>query len=199
MSLRNILFATSVALLALVIGIWTNHNHRTPASESLINSNHQYGLFVLAPGIHPVVECVKQSHYMTVNGVITVIYFPLSIVAIHGLDGHPTESWTAANGKLWLRDFLPDKIPHARIMSYGYDAYTRNRRQLSDQTVYDHAEALVAALASMREETNVRHYNSHMMFDPSHSHADTTTAYRFCRTQSRWNCIEICRLHRRHR
>jgi hypothetical protein len=91
------------------------------------------------------------------------MYVPFSIVAIHGLDGHPTESWTA-NGKLWLRDFLPDKIPHARIMSYGYDAYTRNRQQLSDQTIYDHAEALVAALAARREETNVRHDNSHRYY-----------------------------------
>ena len=65
-------------------------------------------------------------------------------------------------------------------MSYGYDAYTRNRQQLSDQTIYDHAEALVAALASMREETNVRHYNSHLMSHPSHGYADTTTAYHFC-------------------
>jgi hypothetical protein len=111
---------------------------------------------------------------------MSFVYFPFSIVAIHGLDGHPTESWTAANGKLWLRDFLPDKIPHARIMSYGYDAYTRNRQQLSDQTLYDHAEALVAALASRREGTNVRHDNSHFILHLSHSHADATTAYHFC-------------------
>jgi len=78
-----------------------------------------------------------------------------SIVAIHGLDGHCKNSWTAANGKLWLKDFLPDRIPRARIMSYGYNASTTNRRQLSDQTIYDHAEALIVALASKRQETDV--------------------------------------------
>lgn len=40
------------------------------------------------------------------------------------------------------------KIPHARIMSYGYDAYTRKREQLSIMTIYDQAETLVTALAS---------------------------------------------------
>jgi hypothetical protein len=55
-------------------------------------------------------------------------------------------------------------------MSYGYDAYTHNREQLSDMTIYDHAEALVAALAVERQKTDVRHItNSHSMlyFPPS--------------------------------
>ncbi|KAF8220337.1 hypothetical protein L208DRAFT_1334395, partial [Tricholoma matsutake] len=47
----------------------------------------------------------------------------VSIVAIHGLDGHPMKSWTAANDVLWLRDLLPEKIPHAHILTYGCDAY----------------------------------------------------------------------------
>jgi hypothetical protein len=68
----------------------------------------------------------------------------------------------AANGKLWLKDFLPDKIPNARIMSYGYNAYTANGRQLSDQTIHDHAEALIVALASKRQETDVSHFSSLM-------------------------------------
>ncbi|KAF8530221.1 hypothetical protein BU17DRAFT_59986 [Hysterangium stoloniferum] len=48
----------------------------------------------------------------------------IDIVAIHGLDGDREKSWTADNEKLWLRDFLPQAIPAARILSYGYDAYT---------------------------------------------------------------------------
>ncbi|KAF8066996.1 hypothetical protein FPV67DRAFT_1416824 [Lyophyllum atratum] len=78
---------------------------------------------------------------------------PVSIVAIHGLDGHFNHSWTSTNGKMWLQDFLPAKVPHARIMSYGYDAYTRNRKQLSTMTIYDHAETLVTTLASERKKT----------------------------------------------
>lgn len=51
-----------------------------------------------------------------------------SIVAVHGLNprnkvDHATATWTALRSKkLWLRDFLPNRIPKARIMIFGYDA-----------------------------------------------------------------------------
>ncbi|KAF8240995.1 hypothetical protein L208DRAFT_1087908, partial [Tricholoma matsutake] len=61
-----------------------------------------FGINVLVSGVDPIVD----------------------IVAIHGLDGHPMKSWTAANDMLWLHDLLPEKIPHACILTYGYDAYT---------------------------------------------------------------------------
>jgi len=79
-----------------------------------------------------------------------------SIVAIHGLDGHRTESWTAGNNILWLRDLLPDKVPTARILTYGYDANTRGKAQLTNQTILDHAETLVTKLVLFRKETSVR-------------------------------------------
>src|SRR5882757_288470 len=79
-----------------------------------------------------------------------------SIVAIHGLDGHREDSWTV-NGVLWLRDLLPEKVPRARILTYGYDAYTRGRDQLAEETIYDLAKGLVSALATERRVTNVSH------------------------------------------
>lgn len=122
-----------------------------------------------------------------------LITFPISIVAIHGLDGHCNNSWTAANGKLWLKDFLPDKIPNARIVSYGYNAYTANQRQLSDQTIYDHAEGLIVALASKRRETNASHLHGH--YPSTNNHVDAgTTSYNLCGSQSWRNCPEICEL-----
>ncbi|KAJ4126962.1 hypothetical protein NW768_008583 [Fusarium equiseti] len=54
----------------------------------------------------------------------------VDIVAVHGLGGDAYSTWTASNGKLWLRDFLPDELQNAtsngpkkaRIMTFGYDA-----------------------------------------------------------------------------
>lgn len=45
----------------------------------------------------------------------------LSIVAIHGLGGHPYKTWTQKD-KLWLRDFVPQTVPEARILTYGYNS-----------------------------------------------------------------------------
>ncbi|APA12135.1 predicted protein [Sclerotinia sclerotiorum 1980 UF-70] len=50
----------------------------------------------------------------------------IDIIAIHGQNGHPTESWTnRGNGILWLRDLLPGVLEtnpgvKVRILSYGY-------------------------------------------------------------------------------
>jgi hypothetical protein len=79
-----------------------------------------------------------------------------SIVAIHGLDGHCKNSWTADNGVLWLRDLLPDQIPSARILTYGYDADTRGKDILSSLTLHSHAETFVAKLTLFRKTTSVR-------------------------------------------
>jgi len=52
----------------------------------------------------------------------------VSIVAVHGLNPKNTEShaektWTSEKtNKLWLRDFLPTKIPSARIFIFGYNS-----------------------------------------------------------------------------
>ena len=49
-----------------------------------------------------------------------------SIVAVHGLNptntvSHAEAAWIAED-KLWLRDFLPQKLPNARILLFGYNA-----------------------------------------------------------------------------
>ncbi|KAF8519772.1 hypothetical protein BU17DRAFT_47482, partial [Hysterangium stoloniferum] len=87
-----------------------------------------FGIKELSPGISPLVD----------------------IVAIHGLDGHREASWTADNGSLWLRDFLPRGVPSARILTYGYDAYTESAAASSTQTLDGHAESFLARLASFR-------------------------------------------------
>lgn len=47
-----------------------------------------------------------------------------SIIAIHGLNGHAFDTWEHRNNSgerfMWLRDGLPERIPGARILIYGY-------------------------------------------------------------------------------
>ncbi|KAF8499908.1 hypothetical protein BU17DRAFT_59133, partial [Hysterangium stoloniferum] len=76
------------------------------------------------------------------------------IVAIHGLDGHREASWTANNGKLWLRDFLPQDVQSARILTYGYDAYTQSTATSSTQTLDSYAESFLARLAAFRARSD---------------------------------------------
>ncbi|KAF8505291.1 hypothetical protein BU17DRAFT_57968, partial [Hysterangium stoloniferum] len=73
-----------------------------------------------------------------------------SIIAIHGLDGHPEDSWTAENGILWLKDLLPPRLPHARIVTYGYDASTGNQSNKIQETLYGHAANFITRLALFR-------------------------------------------------
>jgi len=75
------------------------------------------------------------------------------IVAIHGLNGDREETWTADNGRLWLRDFLPQDIAVARILTYGYDAYVYGRKRLSEPMLNGHARDFVAKLAFYRKVT----------------------------------------------
>jgi hypothetical protein len=78
-----------------------------------------------------------------------------SIVAVHGLNGHREKTWTTEGGVNWLRVLLPEEIPHARILSWGYDANTHNTSHVTAQYLYDHATSLVSDLSLERRLTNV--------------------------------------------
>lgn len=45
----------------------------------------------------------------------------LDIIAVHGMNGDAYDTWTHKNGTLWLRDFLPEDFPGARVYSFGYN------------------------------------------------------------------------------
>ncbi|KAF8529510.1 hypothetical protein BU17DRAFT_60307 [Hysterangium stoloniferum] len=77
----------------------------------------------------------------------------IDIVAIHGLDGHREQSWTAENGILWLKDLLPQRLPHARIATYGYDASTGSESSKIEETLYGHAQNFISRLALFRTRT----------------------------------------------
>jgi hypothetical protein len=98
---------------------------------------------------------VRRKHLIVVNIISNGVCF--SIIAIHGLDGHLAKSWTAGDGTLWLRDLLPEKVPHARILTYGYDAYTRGRDKLANASIHDLAKNLLSSLATERRISKVCH------------------------------------------
>ncbi|KAJ9496115.1 hypothetical protein H2202_008361 [Exophiala xenobiotica] len=48
----------------------------------------------------------------------------IDIVAVHGLGGDAIDTWTHPKSKaFWLKDFLPQQVPDARIMTFGYNAH----------------------------------------------------------------------------
>lgn len=76
-----------------------------------------------------------------------------SIIAVHGLNPqnkktYAYETWTASNGKLWLRDFLPHKLPNARILVFGWNSNVAFDTATSD--LRDHAYNLLGYLALQR-------------------------------------------------
>ncbi|ERF75017.1 hypothetical protein EPUS_08062 [Endocarpon pusillum Z07020] len=81
----------------------------------------------------------------------------VDICFVHGLTGNRLTTWTAdGQGDPWLKTLLPEKVPHARILTYGYDAYitksigkTASRNRLSD-----HARNLLGDLTADRTSCN---------------------------------------------
>ncbi|MCJ1228298.1 Ankyrin repeat domain-containing protein 44 [Toensbergia leucococca] len=80
----------------------------------------------------------------------------IDIVAVHGLCGHRILSWTLADDEnktetMWLRDLLPELIPHARIMTFGYSCNAIAERSfLSIAALEDTAVSLLDALRDER-------------------------------------------------
>jgi hypothetical protein len=84
------------------------------------------------------------------------LIFNHSFVAVHGLSPlknpkHAEDTWTAKSSKkMWLRDFLPHKVPNCRILLFGYNS----NAVLSASTagVQDHGETLFSRLIRERKD-----------------------------------------------
>ncbi|MCJ1240785.1 hypothetical protein MMC14_008789 [Varicellaria rhodocarpa] len=82
----------------------------------------------------------------------------VDIIAVHGLNPTNTEfhaeaTWTVED-KLWLRDFLPSKLPSARVLLFGYNANVAFETSIAG--VREQAINLLNRVASKREEAEER-------------------------------------------
>jgi hypothetical protein len=72
-------------------------------------------------------------------------------VFVHGLGGHPLETWSTKNF-YWPKDLLGPRVPNVRIITFGYDATAaRIAERVSTMNLHDHAKALVSDLERQRQ------------------------------------------------
>lgn len=85
----------------------------------------------------------------------------VDIVFIHGLNGHPYNSWASHNNLFWPVDLLPDILgpKRVRILTYGYDANVHAFTDgASNDRIHNHAETLASKLAANRNVSFVRSF-----------------------------------------
>ncbi|KAK1827847.1 hypothetical protein QBC39DRAFT_360663 [Podospora conica] len=65
---------------------------------------------------------------------------------------------TTASDVYWPRDLLPSTVPHARVLTYGYDTHIRHRAgsNINKDTLYDIAGNLLVALEVGRRNDSAR-------------------------------------------
>ncbi|KAF8824301.1 hypothetical protein HHX47_DHR8000394 [Lentinula edodes] len=78
----------------------------------------------------------------------------VDIVALHGLNGHAFRSWEYYDSKtrerfMWLRDRLPEQIPAARVITYGYNANVYSDVSMGRMRTF--AETFLERLRYIRE------------------------------------------------
>jgi hypothetical protein len=107
----------------------------TAVNDTSSLSQERYGIFVF------------QDKSATDDGII-------DIIAVHGLNGHYDDTWTWTSGnqgekRNWLKDFLPQQIPNARIMSYGYNSAVQFSKSAAN--ISNFAEQLLNDLVAERD------------------------------------------------
>ena len=73
------------------------------------------------------------------------------MVFIHGLNGHAQRTFTHPETFVyWPQDLLPEKVPSARVLTYGYNSSAKNIAE--GQNVLDIALQLIVNLKDYRRE-----------------------------------------------
>ncbi|KAL0636312.1 hypothetical protein Q9L58_004769 [Maublancomyces gigas] len=95
---------------------------------------------------------------MTSQNFLRELHIPehaeIDIVAVHGLNPkgaveHAESTWTAPNGSMWLKDFLPQKLKTARVLLFGYNSNVAF--QTSTSGISEHAVNLLNRLKLKRQ------------------------------------------------
>ena len=84
-----------------------------------------------------------------------------SVIAITGLGGHAFGSWRSRfsterplDRPMWLRDFLPQRFPDARVMTYGYGS---SLRVSGVANITDYRRGFIQCLLNSRRQCPVSH------------------------------------------
>ena len=77
-----------------------------------------------------------------------------SIIFVHGLTGDREKTWKTRDAAAsWPQTLLPSKVPNARILTFGYDAYVTDwRGMVSKSRIGNHAMNLLTSVATFRED-----------------------------------------------
>ncbi|KUJ07385.1 uncharacterized protein LY89DRAFT_365096 [Mollisia scopiformis] len=96
-------------------------------------------------------SCYKSSRLFEAHQLSTLQH---SIVLVHGLTGDREKTWTANNDDSpWPQSLLPSKIPNARVLTFGYDAYVADwRGMVSQNRIGNHSMNLLTSIATFRED-----------------------------------------------
>ncbi len=88
------------------------------------------------------------------------LYMAISIIAVHGLEGHAITTWVhPESGMMWLKALLSVAMPMSRIMSYGYDAKIFKGR--STLHIMDNAADILSEVQARRTSQTVIWYRLH--------------------------------------
>ncbi|KAI0814366.1 hypothetical protein GGR55DRAFT_631560 [Xylaria sp. FL0064] len=77
-------------------------------------------------------------------------YYPVDIIAVHGLNGDAFTTWTHPNGTLWIKDILPSFIPGCRVYTYGYPSKAAFSSSLA--SVPEFSRGLLSSARDLHED-----------------------------------------------
>ncbi|KAK4206095.1 hypothetical protein QBC37DRAFT_301494, partial [Rhypophila decipiens] len=77
-------------------------------------------------GLHPLVNPPDAEHPDVID-----------IVAIHGVNGHYSKTWTdERTGFNWIKQSIPEELPRARVMTFSYNSAVQFSKSNSDFFVF---------------------------------------------------------------